>query len=408
MESGFSNGSNGNNNGAIAMASVDPGLVACVNGAASRMGWPAVQVVGTTFQEACTQAASLAPRVFIADIGPGNPEDLNALASLAAQRQQDTAIIVCTETLDPQMARTFIHLRIADLLLKPCEPGDIRKALKNATEARPGEEVTDAKIYTFQPVAGGVGNTVIALQAASLLRKKGRTCVVDLNLQQGSCAEYLDLEPRFHLDEVGQDPERLDKQLLEAMLSHHESGLVVLAAPPDPAAITSFNANLVTRTLDLAATSFDNVIIDMPRTWFPWTDSVMLGTDHLYLVCELTAPCIRQAQRMLQCIASRSDNQSSPRIIVNRVDNRKSVGCLQAEDAAVVFKDAYAGSISNMYKAVREAIDRGVLIETIDAKNSMLSDLQTIILPEEQPAHRRSLMSFLQPRRALQMAATSA
>ena len=134
----------------------------------------------------------------------------------------------------------------------------------------------------------------------------------------------------------------------------------------------------------------------------------MLGTDDLYLVCELTAPCIRQAQRMQQCIAARTEGQSSPRIIVNRVDNRKSAGCLQAEDAAVVFKDAYADSISNMYKAVREAIDRGVLLETVDAKNSVLSDLQTIILPEEQMAQRRSLFSFLRLGRAPQMAAASA
>lgn len=249
---------------------------------------------------------------------------------------------------------------------------------------------------------------MIALQSAALLREKGRTCVVDLNLQQGSCAEYLDLEPRFNLDEVAQDAERLDSQLLNAMISHHDSGIAIVAAPADPAATRSFNASLVTRTLDLAASRFDNVIIDMPRTWFPWTDSVMLGSDHLFLVCELTTPCIRQAQRMLKCVHSRTDNQVSPKVIVNRVDNRRSPGCLRSEDAEVVFKEAHCGSISNTYKAVREAIDRGVLLETVDPKNAMLRDLRGILMPEDKAKKSWSISSLLQLSRKPQLASASA
>jgi hypothetical protein len=44
-------------------------------------------------------------------------------------------------------------------------------------------------------------------------------------------ADYLDLEPRLNLGEIEPRPERLDRQLLEVMLSHHPSGLAVVAAP---------------------------------------------------------------------------------------------------------------------------------------------------------------------------------
>ena len=68
------------------------------------------------------------------------------------------------------------------------------------------------------PAAGGVGSTTMAIETAFLLHNSAArgasTCVVDLNFQQGVCAEYLDLEPRFDLTEIENQPERLDRHLL--------------------------------------------------------------------------------------------------------------------------------------------------------------------------------------------------
>ncbi|TJW71430.1 MAG: response regulator receiver protein, partial [Mesorhizobium sp.] len=148
------------------------------------------------------------------------------------------------------------------------------------------EENTESQIYTFMPAAGGVGTTTLTLQTAFQLHhsvtRGSSTCVVDLNFQQGSCAEYLDLEPRFDINEIENQPERLDRQLLDVMLSKHASGLCVLAAPARPAEMRTFNADMIVRMLDLVSAYFDNVVIDMPRTWFPWTETVLLGSNNLY------------------------------------------------------------------------------------------------------------------------------
>ena len=88
-----------------------------------------------------------------------------------------------------------------------------------------------------------------------LLKSGGRaeasTCLVDLDFQHGSCADYLDLEPRLDLDEIEPRPDRLDRQLLEVMMSDHASGLQVIAAPSRPAEMRSFDFEVVTRLLDL-------------------------------------------------------------------------------------------------------------------------------------------------------------
>ena len=53
------------------------------------------------------------------------------------------------------------------------------------------------------------------------------------------CADYLDLEPRLNLAEVEPRPDRLDRQLLEVMLSYHASGLAVVRRP-EPAGRDAF------------------------------------------------------------------------------------------------------------------------------------------------------------------------
>ena len=188
----------------------------------------------------------------------------------------------------------------------------------------------EAEIRTFLPAAGGVGATTLALQAASLLHKKGLaagkgTCVVDLNFQHGSCADYLDIDPQFEIDEIENNPERLDRQLLEVMLSKHASGLNVVAAPHQPSEMRSFKPEVVVRLLDLVSAHFENVVIDMPRIWFPWTETVLLGSNKLYVVADMTVPCIRNAERLVESIHRQIGEQANTGVIVNRYEKNCSM-----------------------------------------------------------------------------------
>ena len=140
-------------------------------------------------------------------------------------------------------------MRIADFLVKPVAPVDLVRACARVAKLEAGDEQpTEAQIYTFLPAAGGVGVTTLAIQTAMLLlnsggqRSRPSTCLVDLDFQHGAVADYLDIEPRLNLSEIEPRPERLDRQLLEVMLSHHSSGLAVVAAPNRPAEMRSLRS----------------------------------------------------------------------------------------------------------------------------------------------------------------------
>jgi pilus assembly protein CpaE len=168
----------------------------------------------------------------------------------------------------------------------------------------------------------------------------------------------------------------------------------VLAAPAKPSEMRSFNTDLVVRMLDLVSAYFDNVVIDMPRTWFPWTETVLLGSNKLYIVSEMTVPCLRHTQRLVQAIYETVGKEVKPNVIVNRFDQRAFENGVRGSDVTEILGDHFVGGVSNNYKLVRQAVDRGVPLHEIDPNANVVKDLKKIILPEETIAASRKSRSL--------------
>src|SRR6185437_9531981 len=286
--------------------------------------------------------------VIVVDLDAGRADEMAALAKLMARLGAWPPVVAVTQKFDAELARIFMQMRIADFLVKPVAAVDlVRACARVAKSPTAGAEPTEAKIYTFLPSVGGAGVTTLAVQTAMILLNSGgprarpSTCLVDLDFQHGAVADYLDLEPRLNLAEIEPRPDRLDRQLLEVMLSYHASGLAVIAAPNRPAEMRLFDPDVVTRLLDLVSTNFDYVVFDMPRTWFSWTDSVLLGSNKLFIVSETTVPGLRHAKQLVAAIKERLGEGPNPQVIVNRFTQKVFDSGLRRGDLANTLGDAF-------------------------------------------------------------------
>jgi pilus assembly protein CpaE len=328
--------------------------------------------------------------VVVVDLDARREEEMQALTRLMARVRAWPPVIAVTQSFDENVARTLLQMRIADFLVKPVAPIDLVRACARVGKgASDGAEPTEAQIYTFLPAVGGAGVTTLAVQTAMIMlnsggpRKKPSTCLVDLNFQHGTVADYLDLEPRLNLAEIEPRPDRLDRQLLEVMLSYHASGLAVVAAPNRPAEMRSFDPDVVTRLLDLVSTNFDYVVFDMPRTWFSWTDSVLLGSNKLYIVSETTVPSLRHAKQLVAAIKERLGDGPNPQVVVNRFQQRMFSSGLRRSDLEQTLGNAFAAAIPNDYALVREAIDRGVPLDEVKPGNKITMQLKKLVIDSE-------------------------
>ena len=141
----------------------------------------------------------------------------------------------------------------------------------------------------------------------------------------------------------------------------------------------SINPATVVHLLNLVSGVFDNVIIDMPRAWQPWTDDVILGADAIFLVADSSVPALRAARRQVEDFLKRYGGKVKPHVIVNKYDRTWFSTAMREKDLEASLGKAFAGTVLDETRLAREAIDRGVPISTLKKNATLVKDLHAIM-----------------------------
>ena len=321
--------------------------------------------------------------VFVYDLDASSDTAIREFERFMAQRPMQLPVIVLSPAVDDELVRWFLRLRVSDWIKTPLSPAELIAACARVnTQQSAGRQ--EVKCLTFLGARGGVGATTLAIHTAFLAARKSKaqepaTCIVDLDLTTGACAEYLDLQPTWALDEIIADPSRLDSHMLDIMTAKHSQSLSVLSARRKFGEIFDFSAEVITRTLDLASQKYKALIVDLPRHVESWSDVVLLGSSDVFVVTDFSVPGLRSARRMVNDIVTQYGGEVVAKVIVNK--HRRSLfgtGLSNSEVKELIGSDL-AGYVSADERLVREAIDRGVPVTDIKARSSFLSDLSSIV-----------------------------
>lgn len=325
------------------------------------------------------------PGVLLIDLKTAAQEDLSALERIKRGRYVDTPIIALSSFLDQEIVRRLVQIKVDDWLPKDSPFIDIYRSCERLNRTPLVEHRNkDAVCYSFFPAAGGSGTTTLAIQTAFILGRTKKqldsTCLVDLNFQDGAIADYLDIAPAFRIEELANAPGRLDRQLMEVMLTRHSSGLAVLATPRVPAKYFEVSEGLIGAVLGLLSRSFDNVVIDLPKHWFPWMDNVIWGSNQVYIVTNFTVPALRHARYVLDAISAKAVPDAQVSVIVNKYREKLFASGLKKSDAEQLLRDWLAGFIPESTDLVHEAINRGLPIAEVSRSSKFEKALQRIIV----------------------------
>ncbi len=325
------------------------------------------------------------PDVIVVELDSIEERELQGLDSLMAVRPGDTPVVVISPSIDEEMVRLFLRLRVADWLRKPASPQELVEVCRRVIPAKDAAAGQQTKCFSFLGAHGGAGVTTLAVSSAILLSEKRKksatnsTCLVDLDFSTGMCAEYLDVPTALELKEILPDPERLDTQLLGVMLSQYSQDLSLLATRSKLAEYDAVDPSIIARLLDLAANRFANIVIDMPRHWQPWTETVLMGSDECFVVAELTVPGLRSSRRIVSELNDRLGDEVTPKVIINKHNRPFIKTGISHKEVEQVLGTAFAGYIGDETRLAREAIDRGVPIVELKRRNKLLKDLEKII-----------------------------
>lgn len=283
-----------------------------------------------------------------------------------------------------------------DVALDPPETGETE--MENAYLPQAPIGANTPRIFALVGATGGVGTTSLATQLAHEFAMSSKqvtrrrpadptVCLIDLDFESGACAHHLDLLPSLSLEDLCGPADHIDTAFTQALVSTHECGVSLLAAPNTIGANARVNPYTVMAMLDAATELYDTVIIDMPRYRQPWTLPIMRAVDVLGITCELTIPSLHATRERLARLAHEANGSVNAQVILSKYERRSFKNTLRLSDAETALGRDVITTLSLDPDTTREALNCGEPAGAIRPDSRFVKDVRklAIALRGQQP-----------------------
>jgi pilus assembly protein CpaE len=331
-------------------------------------------------------AAGAPPKVLIIDVSDSN-KPLSAMLPIIAAFAEDTRLIAIGAVNDINVYREMIEAGISEYLIKPVTDKSLSSALARADEhkshattepeSKPAADSGKRSLVAVLGTRGGVGASTVAMNLAWLMANehKRETMLLDLDLQCGTIALALDVEPSHGLREVLDNPARIDSLFISSVAVKCGDRLTVMAAEEAVDDDVHYNTTAVSLLLDELRRQAHSVIIDLPRSAAAARGVVLSVATEILVVTDLTLAGLRDAIRLHTMI-----QQVAPAARVLLVANRD--GGREGTVSKSEFEKALGRSIDFVLpedtKANQAAANTGKPVVAAAASSKVSSVLKTI------------------------------
>jgi pilus assembly protein CpaE len=160
--------------------------------------------------------------------------------------------------------------------------------------------------------------------------RRRRVALVDLDLQFGTVALSLDLEPSHGLREALENPNRIDGLFMDRVLVQHSERLFVLSAEESPDETLLLDYGAVELLMTELRNKFHYVIVDLPRSPNACTQQIVQSATDLLLVTDLSLAGMRDTMRITGTLPTNNASCNMV-LIVNRAGEHKQGEMPRAE-----------------------------------------------------------------------------
>lgn len=230
------------------------------------------------------------------------------------------------------------------------------------------------KIISTFSNKGGIGKTSIAVNLALEIAQltKEKVALVDLNLQLGDVATFLDLTPTFAMDYIANNINNLDENdLLKSMTRYKNTSLYVIADPLNIDKSKDITAQQIESMLTALKKVFSYVVVDIGTNIDSKTIAALNYSDLILLIAIVNLPAIRSTQRCMDLFKNLGYSNNKIKLILNRYMDSDDIKASDIED--VVNQKVY-WKIPNNYLTMMSAINKGVPVSEINQESNIATN----------------------------------
>jgi pilus assembly protein CpaE len=304
------------------------------------------------------------------------------LSDLARVERPELGVLLLRRRLDvavlAQALRSGIREVIpADDLTALADAARRSRELSSKVAGHVGSDsaVSEGRVVTVFSAKGGVGKTTFSTNLGAYLASKGsKVLLVDLDLAFGDVAISLQLLPQNSMSDLIAMTGHIDAQGLASIVTRHESGLDVAAAPSEPSDADRIPGPLVGEALRVARRSYDYVIVDTPPAFTEHVLAAFDVSDLLILIATLDIPAVKNLRLSLDTLDLLGNPKESRVVVLNRSDAK--VG-LRAEDVVAAIRQDIAITVPSS-ASVPASINRGVPIILDEPRHAVSNALREL------------------------------
>ncbi|TMV94803.1 pilus assembly protein CpaE [Thioclava sp. BHET1] len=341
---------------------------------------------------------------FIAIAVDGDDEDSLGKISAVITEAKDRGIrvILIAEEVSPIALHQLLRLGADDFVPYPLPEGALHDAIARLGQSQITEVPANINTQTISgsgregvvlPVhglSGGVGASTFAVNLAWEMatihdgNKKAkspspRVCLLDLDLQFGATATYLDLPRREVIYEMLSDTEHMDADSFRQALLSYNDKLQVMTAPADMLPLDLISGEDVGKLIETARAQFDFVIIDMPSTVVSWTETVLNKAQLYFALLELDMRSAQNVLRLLRALKAEGLPTERLRYVLNRAPKFTDLnGKQRVKRLAESLDVSIELMLSDGGKAITQANDHGLPLALSAAKCPLRKEIQKL------------------------------
>lgn len=231
-------------------------------------------------------------------------------------------------------------------------------------------------VVTVTGAKGGVGTTLAAVQLALAARASGRNAaLVDMDLQAGDVASYLDVQFRRSVADLAGIKDISPRVLQDAVYTH-ESGLGLLLAPGEGERGEEVDERAARQIVSAMRARYDVVVIDCGTQMHSANAAVVEMADSALLLTTPDVVSVRGAKRMVRLWERLQVRKAEETLaVVNRASKYTEI---QPQLIARITGTPVAGTtVPANFKELQSAVDAGRM-QDLDPKGTVRQALWSL------------------------------
>jgi len=317
--------------------------------------------------------------------------DQNSDAALAAVKKYTEnvarsvggrgAVIGIADHASSDLLLEAVRAGVDEFLTPPLDEKGIREAVRNACRKKgilqSDNSSSNGSIFTIFSGKGGCGKTMLATNLAYHLARinDALVVIVDLNLQFGNAATFLDLQPRHTIMECLHGDGVVEDEVLVRMPCKHSSGLSIIPGPDDPADSELVRAEHIHALLAALRQKYDFVIADTASSFDERNLAALDIAEKIILLSDTLVPSVRATQRCLKVFEKLDYENGKVILVANRYDKRVGAGPKELEQA---FGRPVDALVPNGFDPVMNSVDAGLPIAEVSEKSDVVAAIEEL------------------------------